>query len=133
MVAQGLWGTEVVVDFDLVLSGQPVRPAVAKIFWFPYDARGPRRIDRRDLIRFAVDLEEGGKDLRPAFHRVAVVVFELWNEIVGPRAILALVTMEGREWNDLSRPHRPRAYLRSWRNRSTLFLDRGELTAQRIE
>src|SRR5258705_3400586 len=90
-----LAGCKVTPDSYLVLGSQLIRPAVAKFLWFLYDARSPRRINRRNFIRFAVDPDKSRKYLRPFFHSVAAVVLESWNEIVGPRAVFTLVTVEG--------------------------------------
>src|ERR1700730_2766795 len=79
IVTQSLTSREVAADLGFVVAGQGVGPAVAEIFRLSYDPRGAPRVDWRDLVGFAIDPDEGGKDFRPVWDRVGLVIRKLWN------------------------------------------------------
>src|SRR5690348_3355397 len=133
MVTQCFTSHEVAANLCFITVGQGIGPAVAEILRLFDGSRRTARIEGRYFIGFTIDPDECGYYFRPIWQRVGLIIGKLGNKIVGPGAVLSLVTLERRERDDLVRTHCPRAPLRSWCNRTAPFLRRNDFTARWVK
>jgi hypothetical protein len=133
MIPQRLTNREIAMDLGLIFGCQRIGPAIAKLFRLFINTGSAARVERRHLIGLAIDADKRRVIFPANWASLGKVIGELRNEIFGPDAVFPLVTLEGRERDDLACAHCPRALLRPRRNRPALLRDIDELTARGVE
>src|SRR5271155_5467137 len=81
MVIECLTRAEIAVELGFVFGSQRIGPAVSKILRLVDDRSSAPGIDRRDLVGFAIDPDEGRMNLRPVGNRMVLVFPDLRDQL----------------------------------------------------